>query len=42
MKLTFTDSAWEDYLWFQEKQAHLLKRLNDLIKDTGRNTFKII
>jgi toxin YoeB len=42
MKLTFTDSAWEDYLWFQEKQAHLLKRLNDLIKDAQRNGFKDI
>ena len=40
MKLTFTASAWEDYLWFQEKQSHLLKRLNDLIKDAQRNKFK--
>ena len=28
MKLTFTHSAWEDYLWFQETQPHLLRRLN--------------
>ncbi len=40
MKLTFTDSAWEDYLWIQEKQPQLLKRLNDLIKDVQRNGFK--
>ncbi len=40
MNLTFTDSAWEDYLWFQEKQPKLLKRINDLIKDTQRNNFQ--
>ncbi len=40
MKLTFTDSAWEDYLWFQETQPHLLKRLNDLIKDAKRSGFQ--
>ena len=40
MKLTFTDSAWEDYLWFQETQPQLLKRLNDLIKDALRNSFQ--
>jgi Txe/YoeB family toxin of Txe-Axe toxin-antitoxin module len=28
MKLTFTPSAWEDYLWFQEQERRLLKRLN--------------
>jgi len=40
MKLTFTDAAWEDYLWFQQDQPQLLKRVNDLIKDTKRNPFK--
>lgn len=40
MNLTFTNSAWEDYLWFQEKQPKLLKRINDLIKDAQRNNFQ--
>ncbi len=40
MKLTFTDSAWEDYLWFQDAQPQLLKRLNDLIKDAKRGGFQ--
>jgi len=31
---------WEDYLWFQETQPHLLKRLNDLIKDAKRSGFQ--
>jgi toxin YoeB len=40
MKLIFTDSAWEDYLWFQNSQPHLLKRINDLIKDAQRSGFQ--
>jgi len=36
MKLTFTESAWEDYLWLLENDRALLKRLNALIKDTLR------
>jgi toxin YoeB len=36
MKLTFTPSAWEDYLWFQDHDRKLLKRINSLIKDTLR------
>lgn len=32
MKLAFTDAAWGDYLWFQQHQPQLLKRVNDLIK----------
>ena len=40
MKLTFTESAWRDYLWFQEQNRPLLKRLNDLIRDTLRSPFR--
>jgi toxin YoeB len=40
MKLAFTDAAWEDYLWFQQNQPQLLKRINDLIKDAKRSPFK--
>ncbi len=36
MRLVFTESAWQDYLWFQEKDRQLLKRINQLIKDTQR------
>jgi len=28
MKVVFTESAWQDYLWFQEKSRQLLKRIN--------------
>ena len=40
MRLVFTESAWRDYLWFQEKDRRLLKRLNRLIKDTLRSPFE--
>ncbi|MBS3030545.1 MAG: type II toxin-antitoxin system YoeB family toxin [Dolichospermum sp. DET50] len=32
MKLTFTEAAWKDYLWFQETDKKLLKRISTLIK----------
>ena len=40
MKLAFTESTWEDYIWFQENNYKLLKRINALIKDTERSPFK--
>lgn len=40
MKLVFTELAWQDYLWFQEHNRKLLKRLNALIKDAQRNPFE--
>jgi toxin YoeB len=39
MKLTFTESAWTDYLWLQEYDKELLKRVNSLIKDILRSPF---
>jgi toxin YoeB len=40
MRLVFTPSAWEDYLWFQDHDRKLLKRINSLIKDTLRTPFE--
>jgi toxin YoeB len=40
MKLTFTEAGWDDYLWFQDTDKKLLKRINLLIKDTLRNPFE--
>ena len=40
MKLTFTPSAWADYLWFQGSDRKLLKRINLLIQDTLRTPFE--
>lgn len=40
MKIVFTESGWEDYVWFQEHDRKLLKRINTLIKDTARSPFQ--
>lgn len=40
MKIAFTDAGWKDYLWFQETNRQLLKRINELIKDTLRSPFQ--
>ena len=36
MKLVFTETGWKDYLWFQENDRKLLKRINKLIKSAMR------
>lgn len=40
MRLVFTPSAWEDYLWFQDRDRKLLKRINQLIEDVKRSPFQ--
>ena len=40
MRITFTESAWDDYLWFQDNNRKLLKRVNQLIKDIVRSPFE--
>lgn len=40
MKLTFTESGWKDYLWFQKHRQKLLKRINERIKAVKRNPFE--
>lgn len=40
MKLVFTELGWQDYLWFQDNDRKLLKRLNTLIKDIKRDPFE--
>ncbi|MGH2588795.1 MAG: Txe/YoeB family addiction module toxin, partial [Dehalococcoidia bacterium] len=39
MRLCFTPAAWEDYLWCQQHDRALLKRINLLIQDTLRSSF---
>lgn len=39
MKLTWSLHAWEDYLYWQQTDKKLLKRVNALIKDIMRNPF---
>ncbi|GHU25560.1 toxin YoeB [Betaproteobacteria bacterium] len=39
MKLVFSDPAWEDYLYWQQSDKNILKRINELIKDIKRSPF---
>ena len=33
----WSDDAWEDYLYWQQNDKKILKRINQLIKDIERN-----
>ncbi len=36
MNLSWSDDAWEDYLYWQVTDKKILKRINQLIKNTKR------
>jgi len=36
----WSDSAWEDYLYWQTQDKKTLKRINKLLKDIERNGYK--
>lgn len=39
MKLIFSAQAWTDYLHWQEHDAAVLRRLNELLKESQRTPF---
>jgi toxin YoeB len=39
-KLAWTESAWDDYLYWQGEDRKTLKRVNKLISDTLRDPFE--
>lgn len=39
MNLSWTDIAWEDYLYWQNKDKKILKKINAVIKDIQRTPF---
>jgi toxin YoeB len=39
MKLIFAEAAWEDYLYWQQKDQRMLERINKLIKEVQREPF---
>ena len=39
MRLIFSEESWSDYLYWQEADRTILKRVNALIKDTQRSPF---
>jgi len=40
VKITWTKTAWEDYIFWQTTDKNKLKRINELIKNTLRDPFK--
>lgn len=36
---SWTDEAWDDYLFWQQNDKKILKRINQLIKDIDRNGY---
>jgi toxin YoeB len=40
LKLIFSENAWEDYLYWQNTDKQILKRINELIKNIQKNKYK--
>ncbi|WP_422135290.1 Txe/YoeB family addiction module toxin [Endozoicomonas sp. ALD040] len=40
MKLTFSERAWEDYLYWQKTDKKIAKRVNSLIKEIKRTPYE--
>ena len=40
MRLVFADEAWEDYLFWQEDDPGMLRKINALLRDVKRDPFK--
>jgi len=40
MKIAFSTRGWEDYLHWQSTDQKVLRRINDLIKETIRTPFR--
>jgi toxin YoeB len=40
MNLVFADEAWDDYLYWQQNDKKILKKINALIKEIKRDPFQ--
>ena len=40
MKKIWSEKSWEDYLYWQDQNKNILKKLNQLIRDIERNPFE--
>lgn len=36
----FTDESWEDYLYWQQTDKKILKKINELLKDVARSPYE--
>lgn len=39
MDIVFTDESWDDYVYWQKNDKKILKRINQLIKETKKTPF---
>ncbi len=39
-KLTFSEDAWEEYLYWQMHDKQIIRKINELLKDIQRNGYK--
>jgi toxin YoeB len=40
MKVTFSSNAWDEYLYWQNTDRKMIKRINTLIKDIQRSPYE--
>lgn len=40
MKLIFSENAWDDYIYWQNTDKKIAKRINMIIKDIQRNKYE--
>jgi toxin YoeB len=40
LKKIWSDTSWDDYLYWQKQNKKLLKKINDIIKDIEREPFE--
>nr|WP_226816763.1 Txe/YoeB family addiction module toxin [Advenella sp. FME57] len=38
--MTWSEEAWEDYLYWQDADKRMVKKINELLKDTCRTPFE--
>jgi len=40
MRLIFSEKAWDDYLYWQQSDKQIARKINQLIKDIKRDSFE--
>lgn len=40
MKIIFSDDAWDDYIYWQQQDKKILKKINKLINEIQREPYK--
>ncbi len=40
MNLIWSDKSWTDYLYWQQKDKRVTKKINELLRDTKRDPFE--